>query len=222
MNVGSEPLAKRGLMKPMRKHSILVFLAVCLSAPLAGCVMTEKYDAEKARALNFQRLLAQEEKRTGDMDADLKRLKRENTEFEARNRELTAQLQAVREQFARLQEETHALREAAALRDQQDRPQAGRAKRSDKPTPGGRPVPENNARSANPSPGMGGASASAPAAPMDLKAAQGTPLYHEVKPGETLFRIARQYGVNVETIKHWNHLPDDVIEVGQKLVVGHQ
>jgi LysM repeat protein len=208
-------------MKPMNQHSILALLAVCLSAPLAGCVMTEKYDAEKARALNFQRLLAQEEKRTGEMDADLKRLKRENTEFEARSRELTAQLQAVREQFARVQEETHALREAAALRDQQDRPQAGRSKRSDKSFSGGRIAPENNAKSANPSPGMGGASASDPAS-MDLKAAQGTPLYHEVKPGETLFRIARQYGVNVETIKHWNHLPDDVIEIGQKLVVGHQ
>src|SRR5438105_10721590 len=88
---------------------------------LMGCVMSEKYDAEKARALNFQRLLAQEEKRTGEMDADLKRLKRDNSELEARTRELTAQLQAVREQFARVQDETTGLREAAALRDQQDR-----------------------------------------------------------------------------------------------------
>ena len=27
---------------------------------LSGCVMAEKYEAEKARSLNFQRLLAQE------------------------------------------------------------------------------------------------------------------------------------------------------------------
>jgi LysM repeat protein len=208
-------------MKSMRTQSILVLLAVCLSWPLAGCVLNEKYNEEKQKALNFQRLLAQEEKRTVETDVDLKRFKRENTELEARNRELTAQLQAVREQFARLQEETHALREAAALREQQDRPQAGRAKRPDKPAASGRVTPESSAKPGSPSPGLGGASASAPA-PMDLKAAQGAPIYHEVKPGETLFRIARQYGVNVETIKHWNRLQDDVIEVGQKLVVGHQ
>ncbi len=87
----------------------------CGSLLLVGCVMSEKYEAEKARALNFQRLLAQEEKRTGEMDAEMKRLKREMPELEARNRELTAQLDAVREQMARLQEETEALREAAAL-----------------------------------------------------------------------------------------------------------
>ena len=43
---------------------------------LMGCVMTEKYEAEKARGLNFQRLLAQEEKRTGELDNELKRVKR--------------------------------------------------------------------------------------------------------------------------------------------------
>ena len=35
--------------------------------------MAEKYDAEKARSLNFQRLLAQEEKRTGELDSEVKR-----------------------------------------------------------------------------------------------------------------------------------------------------
>ena len=57
---------------------------------------------------------------------------------------------------------------------------------------------------------------------MDLKAEQGSPVYHEVKPGETLFRLSKQYGVNVDTIRHWNHLQDDLIEVGQKLVVGYR
>ena len=91
-------------------------LAVCLGGLLlAGCVMTEKYEAEKARSLNFQRLLAQEEKRTGDLDSELKRVKREASEQEARNREMAAQLKAVREQLVGVQEETSALREAAAL-----------------------------------------------------------------------------------------------------------
>ena len=69
--------------------------------------MKKQYEAgEKNRALNFQRLLAQEEKRTGDLDAEAKRLKRDVPELEAKNRELAAQLQAVREQAARIKEET--------------------------------------------------------------------------------------------------------------------
>ena len=43
---------------------------------------------------------------------------------------------------------------------------------------------------------------------------------HVVKPGETLFRISRRYGVDVEKLKKMNKLPDDIIEVGQKLIVG--
>ena len=43
---------------------------------------------------------------------------------------------------------------------------------------------------------------------------------HVVKPGETLFRVSRLYGVPIDKLKKWNKLPDDIIEVGQKLVVG--
>ena len=50
----------------------------------------------------------------------------------------------------------------------------------------------------------------------------GAPMYHTVKRGETLFRISRQYGVDVKTIQEWNDLPDNNIEVGQKLIVGHE
>jgi LysM repeat protein len=45
---------------------------------------------------------------------------------------------------------------------------------------------------------------------------------HVVKPGETLFRISRRYGITVDNIKKWNRLPDDIIEVGQKLIVGQE
>jgi len=51
---------------------------------------------------------------------------------------------------------------------------------------------------------------------------EGIPIYHEVLPGETLFRLARTYGVKVDNIREWNSLPDDLIEVGQQLVVGYQ
>ena len=40
-----------------------------------------------------------------------------------------------------------------------------------------------------------------------------------MKPGETLYRISRRYGIRVETLRKWNKLPDDIIEVGQKLIV---
>jgi tol-pal system protein YbgF len=45
------------------------------------------------------------------------------------------------------------------------------------------------------------------------------PLIHTVKPGETLFRISRRYGVDMERLKQWNRLPDGIVEVGQKLIV---
>jgi uncharacterized coiled-coil DUF342 family protein len=98
--------------------------------------MKEQYEAEKNRALNFQRLLAQEEKRTGDLDAEAKRLKRDVPELEAKNRELAAQLQAVREQAARIKEENDALREAAAITSREaleSKPKA-RAKAQQKPS----------------------------------------------------------------------------------------
>ena len=62
----------------MNRGSMWSALLVCaVGVGLNGCVMKEQYEAEKNRALNFQRLLAQEEKRTGDLDAEAKRLKRD-------------------------------------------------------------------------------------------------------------------------------------------------
>ena len=56
-------------------------------------------------------------------------------------------------------------------------------------------------------------------AKIDKKQVAGTTI-HVVKPGETLFRVSRLYGVPVDKLKKWNKLPDDIIEVGQKLIVG--
>jgi LysM repeat protein len=170
----------------------------CSGLLLAGCVMSEKYEAEKARGLNFQRLLAQEEKRTGELDAELKRVKGEKSELEARNREMTAQIQAVREQLASIQEEAAAARENEAMRAK------GGPKKKAKP----KPKPE----------AMAAAPAAEPA-PSPAPAAEGAPSVHVVQAGETVFRIARQYGVSVQQIRNWNNLKNDVIEVGQQLVV---
>ena len=101
---------RRSLLRPAG-----IIVLICGGLVFSGCVLSEKYEAEKARSLNFQRLLAQEEKRTGELDNEVKRTKRELTEYETRNRELTAQVQAVREQLARAQEESEAIKEAALL-----------------------------------------------------------------------------------------------------------
>ncbi len=184
---------------------------------LTGCVMTEKYEAEKARALNFQRLLAQEEKRTGDLDAELKRVKRESVDLEARNRELSAQVQAVREQLQRIQEDAAAMREAAMLKEQEalskPRKSVIKPKRQEK-SPERTLLGEEPGQAMEPLP-----PASAPESGA-MSAEPGSPRYHQVKPGETLYRLSRQYGVDVATLKSWNNLKSNQLEVGQKLIVG--
>lgn len=163
---------------------------------LSGCVMAEKYEAEKSRSLNFQRLLAQEEKRTGDLDAELKHVKLQASELEGRNREMTAQIQAVREQLASIQEEAAAARETEGMRGQMKK--SKKAKQKAKPEE------------------MMAAPAPVTADPVP---AGSSPAVHVVQAGETVYRIARQNGVSVQQIREWNNLKNDLIEVGQQLVV---
>jgi len=184
--------------KLMPRSSYQIVTVICGGLLLSGCVMGEKYDAEKARSLNFQRLLAQEEKRTGELDSEVKRSKNELMEYEARNRELTAQLQATQEQMARVQEEAEAMKESALL----ERKAKADMKRALTPTHKTLPV----------EPG-----------PTDSSlGSMGSPTVHVVKPGETLYRISRRYGVAVDKVRKWNKLPDDIIEVGQRLIVGQE
>ena len=45
-------------------------------------------------------------------------------------------------------------------------------------------------------------------------------VYHEVRPGETLYRISKAYGVPVDTLVQVNHLSDaSRLEVGQRLKI---
>ncbi|HXF91146.1 MAG TPA: LysM peptidoglycan-binding domain-containing protein [Nitrospiraceae bacterium] len=192
------------MIKTVRLAVALVGLPV-----LAGCVMAEKYEAEKARSLNFQRLLAQEEKRTAELDSEVKRTKREAAELEAKNRELAAQVQALREQLARLQEEADAMKEAALLERKANEEMRRMAKLSSKP----KKVDV---------PGMEAEMAESVVKPDASQLSKTTPIYHQVKPGETLFRLSRKYGVSVDKVKEWNKLPDDIIEVGQRLIVGYE
>lgn len=43
--------------------------------------------------------------------------------------------------------------------------------------------------------------------------------HHEVQAKETLFSIARQYGVTVDQLKEWNHLEGSALDIGQSLYV---
>ncbi|HEY6261344.1 MAG TPA: LysM peptidoglycan-binding domain-containing protein [Nitrospiraceae bacterium] len=199
----------------MSRSSYRIVTIICGGLLMGGCVMAEKYDAEKARSLNFQRLLAQEEKRTGELDSEAKRSKNELMEYEARNRELMAQLQATRDQLARVQEEAEAMKESALL-DRKAKTDMKRALAPVRKSPAvPTPDPEDLTASGlglNPETG----------APDSMRGGMRSPAVHTVKPGETLYRISRQHGVTVDKVRKWNKLPDDIIEVGQKLIVGQE
>ena len=203
--------------KLMSVSSYRIVTIICGGMLLSGCVMAEKYDAEKARSLNFQRLLAQEEKRTGELDSEVKRSKNELMEYEAKNRELTAQMQTVREQMTRAQEEAEAMKESALLerRAKADMKRVLKPMRKGLPTDSASDAVDLNASALGVAPAVPG-SAESPLRSMQSSNA------HVVKPGETLFRISRRYGITVDNIKKWNRLPDDIIEVGQKLIVGQE
>ena len=197
-------------------------IIIGMSPMVGGCVvLEEKYNAEKARSLNFQRLLAQEEKRSVELESEVKRTKIELADFEARNRELASQVQTVRDQMTRLQEETEAIRESAVLerKAMEDMRKSGPAVAKPKKPADSLEALDEIATKSVPSTkssigrdAEGGAESAA--------AAKAGPMLHIVKPGETLFRISRRYGIEVEKLMKMNKLPDDIIEVGQKLIVG--
>lgn len=206
--------------KLMLRSGYRFAIIVCGGLLLSGCVMAEKYDAEKARSLNFQRLLAQEEKRTGELDNEVRRAKNELMEYEARNRELTAQVQATRDQMARAQEEAEAMKESALL----ERKAKTDMKRALKPARKGS-ADESMADTVDLSAAGSRTAPEVSAAPVAAEGSLGgarSPMVHVVKPGETLYRISRRYGVAVDKVRKWNKLPDDIIEVGQRLVVGQE
>lgn len=212
-----------GVNSRVSKKILLGMAMICCGQLVSGCVvLEEKYNAEKARSLNFQRLLAQEEKRTAELDSEVKRTKNELAEFEARNRELSAQVQSAREQMGRLQEEAEAIKESALLeRKAVEDMRKGGAFSSAKQKKSGAQTDSLH--------DLGGVRDDLP---KDLRARDMTAVaepapatkmgaaIHVVKPGETLFRISRRYGIEIERLKKMNKLPDDIIEVGQKLIVG--
>jgi membrane-bound lytic murein transglycosylase D len=54
----------------------------------------------------------------------------------------------------------------------------------------------------------------------DELSSEPTPIYHKVRSGETLSKIARKYGTTVKNVKRWSGIKSDRLRVGQKLIVG--
>lgn len=114
-----QPTSHRYSSRRMFYLSILCLLGAILQS---GCVSSEKLKAEKVRGLNFQRLLAQEEKRNETLDAQLaqkdkeidelnaqlKETKAEIGELESQNRTLTAKLDALQKERLPPQEQVSA------------------------------------------------------------------------------------------------------------------
>lgn len=48
------------------------------------------------------------------------------------------------------------------------------------------------------------------------------PLHHVVQKGENLYRISLMYGkVRADFLREWNDLNNDIIQLGQKIIIGH-
>jgi LysM repeat protein len=216
------------------RHAVGVPIGLLMvgSLTLSGCVMSEKYEAEKARSLNFQRLLAQEEKRSSELDSEVKRTKRELGDYEARNRELGAQVEAVRQQAAQIQEEAQAMKEASLLekRAHEDMkrlttiPSKGKKAAQAAKKDFSAAVDEalrtdvsSESKMESPKDGLGRESTALDAFSAELSS-ESTDT-HTVKAGDTLYRIGQKYHVAVDKLRKWNNLTKDNIEVGQKLIV---
>jgi|CXWL01.1.fsa_nt_gi LysM repeat protein len=204
----------------------LVLAFGLLAGSATGCVMKEEYEAQKARSLNFQRLLAQEEKRTGELDSELKQTKRQAIEFEAKNREMNAQVKAMQEQVAKFQQDAETFREMAMREKERETARIIRPSSKVKPDPAVADL-ENSLTSKFGS--QHGRLDTGMDSMSDMKlegkkdSMKGMPdgpsTYHTVKRGETLYRIAKMYGMDVKALRELNQLKGNKVEVGQKLIV---
>ncbi|TLY23720.1 MAG: hypothetical protein E6K64_08435 [Nitrospirae bacterium] len=80
-------------------------LFLCVALAMTGCVTQETYNAQVIRTNNFQRQLAEEEKRSADLASEIARLKNQIAELEAQNRTLNTQLNEAKAQVVRSLEE---------------------------------------------------------------------------------------------------------------------
>ncbi|MCA9499318.1 MAG: LysM peptidoglycan-binding domain-containing protein [Nitrospirales bacterium] len=193
---------------------------VC-SGILSGCVSTEKFEAEKARALNFQRLLAQEEKRTGELNVKYQDTQRQMGSLESQNRDLNAELEALRDQLNRSHDELSRIREGGMGKADDlklSEPSISEFGLNDLD------FKDSDMTKLDSDLNLGDnipLDSPMDSPMMDTLGGQGEGL-HIVAKGETLYRISKEYGVSINDLKAWNQLSDNTIHVGQKLIVSGQ
>ncbi len=44
-------------------------------------------------------------------------------------------------------------------------------------------------------------------------------IYHEVRKGDTLYSIAKQYKIPVKSLLEWNRKKSEYIQIGEKLII---
>ena len=176
---------------------------ICLlsSGLLVGCVSSGKYEGEKARALNFQRLLAQEEKRTGELSSQIQETKRQLVSLGSQNKDLTIEIDALREQLNQRDSSISSNSGRSELSESSDlslsEPSLSEFGLNDLS------FDESNFKDFGEFDGDSG----------------GEPTYYTVEKGDTLYQISRKYRVTVTQLKDWNNLLGSTIIIGQRLVV---
>lgn len=183
---------------------------------LSGCVSTGEYEAEKAKALNFQRLLAQEEQRTDELDARLQEMQQEVSSLGSQNRELAAERDALQDQVSNQRARVQDGNASGSASDMDLSPDTSFS------DPALSSEFELSDFSFDESEfndmGMEKADAS-----MGMERSgttgMGTPTYHTVVKGDTLYSLGLRYGVEVEQLMQWNNLTDNIIGIGRRLIV---
>src|SRR6266545_6198257 len=99
------------VLRAMGTHGFTPLAVLVAALAMAGCVTKETYTAQVNRTTNLQRLLAEEEKRSADLAAEIARLKKQTGDLEAQNKLTTSQLTETRAQVVRSLEEVGRLQE---------------------------------------------------------------------------------------------------------------
>ena len=201
-------MTDKGVTLQWRDSLLWMILAMVLALP--GCVTKESYTQQVNRTTNLQRLLADEEKHSSDLNAEVARLKNQVGDLEAQNKLISDQLKDARTQVVRSLEEVGRLQEEV----QSHRASVKSKRQGVAPAPTEPPdrlgelqfeTLGANKRQAKSSRGM--------------TTGKDVAGYHQVQRGDTLFSIAKRYKTDVKTLKALNGLTSDEIRLGERLMV---
>jgi LysM repeat protein len=179
---------------------------------LTGCVTKESYTQQVNRTTNLQRLLADEERRNSDLNAEVARLKSQVSDLEAQNKQISDQLKDARSQVVRSLEEVGRLQEEI----QTHRTSVKSKRQGIAPAPTEPPDRLGELQFET----LGTDKRNKASKVMTTEKTGAA--YHEVKRGDTLFSIAKRYRTNVKSLREINGLTDDVIRVGERLAVNEK